>query len=162
MERKITIKGRTGLFDVPSFSLSENEELKIVFEFPEEIRFGRYRVVTVHGTAPKKTFVLSSDKHIELSADWLNEGGTENIEFSLELLNANGTVVIKNDYCIEPLIVSRADGDFTFSAAVQRLQDSIECLEKALAEEKAVKETILKKLEDFADNGAELFPEELK
>ncbi len=162
MERKITIKGRTGLFDVPSFPLSENEGLKVVFEFPEEIRVGRYRVVTVHGTAPKKTFVLSSDKHIELSADWLNEGGTENIEFSLELLNANGTAVIKNDYCIEPLMVSRADGAFTFSAAVQKLQDRIERLEKALAEEKAVKETILKKLEDFADNGAELFPEELK
>ncbi len=173
MTRTITVKGRTGLFDTPFFLLAENEPLTVEFKFPDEIRAGRYYVLVRHGNAPKKTFVLSSDKHIELSADWLNSGGTEPVEFELQLRNLNGTVVIRSDYHVEALLITPAEGTWTATAEMQKLETKLrelestfkkklEALEAALAKEIEAKEKILAKFTDYIDNGAELFPEELK
>lgn len=126
MTRTITVNGRTGRFDVPSFTLAENEALTVTFNIVNEIRAGRYYVVVRHGTAPKKAFVLSADKSIELSAEWLNAGGTELVEFALELRNPAGTLTIKNDYVIEPLIVTSVAGKWTATAYLQKLETELE------------------------------------
>lgn len=133
MTRTITVNGRTGRFDVPSFTLVENGALTVTFNIVNEIRAGRYYVVVRHGTAPKKTFVLSADKSIELSAEWLNAGGTELVEFALELRNPAGTLTIKNDYMIEPLIVTAAAGKWTATAYLQKLEAELEELKRAVS-----------------------------
>ena len=133
MTRTITVTGRTGRFDVPSFTLAENEALTVTFNIVNEIRAGRYYVVIRHGAAPKKTFVLSADKSIELSAEWLNAGGTEPVEFALELRNPTGTLTIKNDYAIEPLIITAAAGEWTATAYLQKLEAELEELKETVS-----------------------------
>ena len=233
--RIITFTGMTGHCDVPSFTLSQNSDLKIKFVLPES-KAGLYRAVVRHGYAPVYTFAFTrSESEILLSASWLNQGGTDPLEISLKRYNDNGTVLLNGGYEIEPLDVLAEDGEFVLTAFMYKykteLQEMYEnfkgevraelerfqkeqsastemfkgdlqtrmeeteqkveafleemrtdietfkgetniCLEKTeqslneamnvLEAEKAVKEKIFEKLEDFADNGAELFPEELK
>ena len=74
MKRTITLTGRTGRLDVPSFTLAENETLTVTFNIVNEIRVGRYIVVVRHGSALKKTFALSSDNSIGGMADCRRDG----------------------------------------------------------------------------------------
>ena len=143
MERKITINGRTGLFDIPSFLLSENESLKIKIGLTNEFRVGRFRVIVRHGER-KKTFTLAKDEPIELTSEWLKQSG-ENIEFSLVFLNKTATAVLKDDYEIEPLKMETIGGNFSFTAQVQEFMakqkqqdDCISDLKKELAEVKKI------------------------
>ena len=147
MIRTITIKGRTGLFDVPSFLLSENDDLKIKFDFKDELRVGRFRVVVRHGEE-KQVFTLAKTEPIELRAEWL-KNSPENVEFSLVLLNATETAVIKDDYQIEPLKLETVDGNFTFSGLVQKLVERQDAQERALS-------LLAKRVEEYETNGIEL------
>ncbi len=133
MKRTITLTGRTGRFDVPSFLLTGNDDLKIVFSFDVQISIGRYVVIVRHGNAPKQTFSLSADKSVNLSAEWLNAGGTEPVEFSLALYNAAGTLKIKDDYLIEPLIITALQGNWTATAALQRMEAEIAKLKQTIS-----------------------------
>lgn len=151
MIRTVTIEGRTGLFSVPSFFISDNESLEIKFEFKDEIRRGRYRVVVRHGTL-KKTFSFARTDTIELSADWLKKNA-ENVEFSLVMLNATETEVIKDDYQVEPLKLETLDGNFVFTAVVQSILDKQREMDEKLNE-------IISKLIDFEENGVPLVLEE--
>ena len=150
MERKLIVKGRTGRFDVPSFILSENDDLQISVEIENEIRVGRYRLVVKHGTG-KKMFVLSSGKEIELHSEWLKQSA-ENVEFSLVLLNATETAVIKDDYQIEPLKIETVGGNFVFSSVLQEIITRQEEQEKRLAE-------MQEKLQQFEESGVPLIAE---
>lgn len=147
MIRTLTIKDRTGLFDIPSFILTETESLTIRFIFPGELRVGKYRVVVRHGRL-KKTFTLEKTGAIDLPADWLNQNA-ENLEFSLVFLNATETAVVKDDYQIEPLKLETLDGNFKFSAMVQQLVDK-------QAEQAQKIEELLNKLKTFEDAGVPL------
>ena len=134
MTRRLTIKGRTGLFNIPSFLLSENDDLTIHIEMQGEVRVGKYRIVVKQGKK-KKVFTLKQNNEITLSAEWLNlEDSTENLEFSLVLLDLDETKVIKDDYNIEPLKVERISGNFAFTAKVQAFEERQAAFEKMLAE----------------------------
>lgn len=120
MERTITINGRTGRFDIPSFILSENEPLKIFIVFEKAYRIKRYKLTIRHGDL-MKTFTLYEDNSpVELSVEWLNKNA-EDLEFSLALLDENQEKVIKDDFEIEPLKIETVGGNFQFSAMVQSL-----------------------------------------
>ncbi|MBQ7912898.1 MAG: hypothetical protein IJ308_04020 [Clostridia bacterium] len=162
MKRTITIKGREGRFDEPSFLISDNESLTIKFSFPSEIRTRRYRVVIRHGAASKMTVTLGEERSVTLSPEWLKEGGTEPVEFSLVYLNANATAVIKDDYLIEPLKIQRVDGNFAYTAVISDLCEKVAVLEDLYRKELAAKEKILVELKEYVDNGAELVPEEIE
>ena len=71
MQRTITINGRAGLFDTPSFLLTENEDLTVTVEIKNEIKVGEYYLFAVHGTAPKKAFWISDNKSVTLSSEWI-------------------------------------------------------------------------------------------
>lgn len=157
MERTITITGRTGLFDIPSFLFSENEDLSIRFDFKNEIRFKRFRVVVKHG-AQKYAFTLAKREAIKLPAEWLKLS-EENLEFSLLLLNDKETAVIKSDYQIEPLKMEKIDGNFSFTATVQ---DIYARLDKMGADLSTTNERMAKaeaKLKEFEDEGVPLITE---
>ncbi len=148
MTRALKIKGRTGLFDVPSFLVSENESLTIKLNFAEERRLGRYRLIVRHGEY-KKTFSFKKPDPIELSPEWL-KSSAENVEFSLVLLNENETAVIKDDYQIEPLKLETVNGNFTFTAILQELVSKQgEQDQKLLGLEERLKQ--------FEDEGVPLF-----
>lgn len=153
MTRILTIDGRTGLFDSPSFLLSENESLKIKLHFKDEIRTGRFRLVVKQGEL-KKTFSLSKNEEIELSPAWLTKNG-ENLEFSLVFLNATETAVIKDDYQIEPLKLETVNGNFVFSALVQNI----------IAEQKRQAEILSEmqeKLNQYEDEGVPVVLEKIE
>ena len=114
----------------------------MTFNIVNEIRVGRYIVVVRHGSALKKTFALSSDNSIDLSAEWLTAGGTEPVEFSLALYNAAGTLKLKDDYCIEPLIVTAQDGNWTATAELQKLETEITELKQTVSALSAGYETL--------------------
>ena len=120
MERILTIKGRTGYFDTPSFLVSENENLVIKINIVDEIRIGKFRLLVRHGKHVKQ-YALSKTDEITLSPVWLKMS-EENIEFSLVFLNATETEVLKNDYQIEPLKLETVDGNFVFTAWLQELE----------------------------------------
>lgn len=162
MERTITINGRAGLFDTPSFLLTENEDLTVKVEIKNEIKVGKYYLFAVHGTAPKKAFLLSDNKAVTLPAEWIKQGGETPIEFSLELRNARGTSVIRSDYEIEPLAVTTLGGDWRATAVIQGLESRVSALETELKKEIKAKEELLETFRKYVDEGIDVLPEELK
>lgn len=243
-ERKLIFTGMTGRFDVPSFTLTENSDLKITIDFSKlKSKSGLFRLFVIHGGAPGYTFAFTQKEPIiTLSSEWLKRGGTEYIEFSMKQYNDTGTILVNGGYAIEPLSVTTEEGCFVVTSVIQGLIDKVDALRTELTEamrnhedrvssclggfdertamsfsrlkeeteafksemsgrleeyrsqeaeqreafngevagrleemdgklsevlselqeEKAVKEEILAKFTDYIDNGAELFPEELK
>ena len=119
MIRTLTIKGRQGRFDEPTFILSENQSLKISVVAKDEPTLNKFKLTVRHGNM-QKTFTLSKDMVAVLTPEWLY-ANTENLEFSLAFLDMKESIVLKDDYEIEPLKIQNIDGNFTFSAEVQRL-----------------------------------------
>ena len=88
MKRTLTIKGRTGLFDIPSFIISENQNLKIAIKFATPMRAERYKLVVKHGDL-LKTYGVVYDNAITIPAEWIKQNN-ENLEFSLVFLDEKG------------------------------------------------------------------------
>lgn len=153
MERVITIVGRTGRFDEPSFLLTENEDLKIRFKFLSDKTVGRYVVVVRHGIAPKKTFSLTEDKSVLLPSDWLNKGGTDTVDFELQLLNKTETAILKSDYAVESLIVSNEYGTFKATAEMQFLERKVDELQDKINSLEQVIGKLTERVEDYENNG---------
>ncbi len=70
----------------------------------------------------------------------------ESVEFALELRNPAGTLTLKNDYTIEPLIIRAATGEWTATAYLQKLEAELEELKRAVSSlsdgYEALKETV--------------------
>lgn len=124
MNRKLTIIGTTGRFDVPSFVWTENENLSITFDILET-RAGRFYAVIRCGNRIKE-ISLAKYQTVEIPAEFIQKGGFEPLNISLEFRNASGTAVIipsdpkRGGYFIEPLYFKRAE-DCT--VAISWLQD---------------------------------------
>lgn len=149
MIRTLKIDGRTGTFDIPSFLLSENEHLTIRIVITGEIYVGKYRLIVKHGD-DKRTISLKNFPEITLPAEWLNKS-SENLEFSLVLLDVDETKVIKDDYNIEPLKIEKIGGNFAFTAQVQEFEKRQAEFDKKLVE-------LYEKLSQFEREGVELMP----
>lgn len=160
MIRTIKITGRTGRFDVPSFLLTDNEWLTLVFAFDER-RTGRYVVSLRHGNQ-KKTVYLGDEKTVELSPDWLKAGGTAPLEIDLELRTKDATLVRihsaksaedKDGFFIEPLLITETDGAFATYGLLSKIEAEVQDLKTRM-------KTAEGKLSDFEDEGVPLIPEE--
>lgn len=134
MNRKIIFKGREGYFDVPSFTLSNNESLRIEIGLPMA-RNGFYCFVARHGNELKRV-ALTSDLSVELTADWLKQGGTAPIVCELELRDRSGVVVYKK-YNVEPLEIKESDVGMEYFSAVQAIERENAELRKELGTVKA-------------------------
>ena len=71
MLRTITMHNRTGIFDIPSFLLTENEALTLKFVGLSH-RIGKYVVTIVHGKN-KKTIYLPLSFVVDISAEFLKK-----------------------------------------------------------------------------------------
>ena len=134
MIRKITFKGREGRFDVPSFTLSDNEDLRIDIALP--IEKGRVYYFKARHGAELKRVVLTSDLSVELTADWLKQGGTAPIVCELELRDRSGVVVYKK-YNVEALEIKESDVGMEYFSAVQAIEKENAELRKELGDVKA-------------------------
>lgn len=129
MNRKLTIKGTTGRYDVPSFVWSENETLSITFDI-HETRVGRFYAVIRCG---KRVMEISLAKYqtVEIPAEFIKSGGFEPLNISLEFWNASGTAVIvpsdpkRGGYFIEPLYFRRVEETTTAMAWLQDVESKI-------------------------------------
>ena len=157
MKRTITIRGRTGRYDVPSFVLAQNETLTLCFVF-EETSAGVFRAILTHGNAPKIIVSLADEKSITITPAWILKGNTEPVCVTLQMLDPSESKVIKNDYYIEPLTMIKDDeGGFEATAEMSAQSERISELEKKLQEYGKKLEEIQEKLKDYIDNGTEIF-----
>ncbi len=130
-ERTITFNGMTGRYDVPSFILSVNSDLRITIDLSPFRAAGLYRVTAIHGGAPAYVFTITAKENdIVLPAEWLNRGGVEMLELSLKQYNAAGTVLINGGYCIEPLEIVAVAGEYRATALLQASFENVERMEK--------------------------------
>ena len=134
MERTINFEGRKGRFDVPSFTLSDNENLCIKIGLPVA-RNGVYYFKARHGEELKRV-ALTSNLSVELTADWLKQGGTAPIVCELELRDRSGVVVYKK-YNVEALEIKVSDVGMEYFSAVQTIERENAELRKELGEVKA-------------------------
>ena len=129
MNRKLTIKGTTGRYDVPSFVWTENENLSITFDI-RETRAGRFYAVIRCGNRIKE-ISLAKYQTVEIPAEFIQKGGFEPLNISLEFRNASGTAVIvpsdpkRGGYFIEPLYFRRVEETTTAIAWVQDIESKI-------------------------------------
>ena len=130
MNRKLTIKGTTGRYDVPSFVWTENENLSITFDI-RETRAGRFYAVIRCGNRIKE-ISLAKYQTVEIPAEFIQKGGFEPLNISLEFRNASGTAVIvpsdpkRGGYFIEPLYFRRVEETTTAIAWLQDIESKIE------------------------------------
>lgn len=135
-ERKITFTGMTGRFDVPSFILTQNSDLRIKIDFSSlKNKSGLFSLFVIHGGAPKYTFAFTQKEPvITLSAEWLKSGGTEPVEFSMKQYNDTGTMLTCGGYVVEPLLVTEENGNFFITPFMQKLIDEVKKLRQDLTE----------------------------
>lgn len=134
MNRKIIFDGREGHFDVPVFTLSDNEDLRIQIGLPRS-KIGRYYFAARHGNESMRV-LLTSDSSVELSADWLKKGGIAPIICEIELRDRTGVVVYEK-YNVEPLEIKEADAGKEYFSTVQAIEKKYEELRKEFNEVKA-------------------------
>ncbi len=133
MQLEIIIKGREGRFNVPFFTLSDNESLHIKIGAPVQ-NIGSYYFLIQHGKAVKRE-ILNSPMTVELTAEWLKKGGTEPIVCELELRDRSGVVVYKK-YNIEALEIKESKVGTEYFAGIQKLEKENVDLRKELGEVK--------------------------
>lgn len=134
MNRKIIFNGREGRFDVPFFTLSDNESLQIEIAL-QPPKNCVYYFLARHGEALKRV-ALTGVLVVELTADWLKQGGTEPIICELELRDKSGVVLYKK-YNVEPLEIKETEPGTEYCAAVQAVEKENAELRKQLGEVRA-------------------------
>lgn len=135
-QRTIAFTGMTGRLDVPSFVLSENSDLRIALDLSGlKNKSGLFRLFVRHGGAPVYTFAFTQKEPVAtLPCEWLKQGGTEYLEFSLKQYNDIGTTLINGGYMIEPCIVTAEEGCFAVTSIIQELIDKVAALREELNE----------------------------
>lgn len=150
MLRVLKFKGLTGRYSTSSFIFAENEPLTIRFEFAEK-RYGKY-IATVACGSQKKTVMLDRNMEINVTPDFIADGGFEPVFVSLSFLNGVGDkVIIGNDpakggFFVEPLCIIKTDENTTGEAWLSKV-------EAIIAELTARVEAAERKLKQYEDNG---------
>ena len=136
MLRIINLKGRTGRFDVPSFPWTENEPLIVKIE-SNETRFGRYVLIVKCGNM-QKTVMFDKEMTVTIDPEFIKNGNFDPVYFLLEFRNAIGNKVIipndpkKNGFFIEPLYITRVEGNTTGLAWLNKIETAIAEIQETL------------------------------
>lgn len=146
MKRRIIFNGREGRFDVPFFTLSDNENLQIKIDLPV-LQNGVYYFTARHGQVSTR-LELTGNLIVELTADWLKQGGIEPILCELDIRDRSGVVVYKK-YNVEPLEIKESEAGTEYFAAVQAIERENAKLRKELGEVKAALAEVKKILENI-------------
>lgn len=156
MERTINIIGTTGIFDIPTFPLVENDDLRVKLNFINFARYGKWYLTVNCGEATKTFIITETEDSVTIPSEWIKESNGDTLEFILQLRNTRGDKVISGGYFIEPLILQETPSGTQATALLQSLRAEIAELQKTIEDEKATKAKILKKLNAFVDNGVDI------
>lgn len=160
MIRTINLKGRTGRFDVPSFLLTDSEDLTLKLN-ASDIRVGKY-VATIKLNNLRRVEYLGKDMSVTLTAEQLSAAGAGVLETCLEFRTQNGASIIipsakdendKQGFFIEPLLIEKMDDRNTAVGWLSKIEET-------LANTNARVDAIMQKIKDFEDNGVPLIFEE--
>lgn len=135
MYRKIIFNGHEGRFDVPFFTLSDNESLNIGIALSTPKDCSIY-FTAKHGEATKRV-KMSENSIVELSPDWLKQGGAAPILCEIEIRDQSGIVVYKK-YNVEPLNAKSSDIGMEYVASVQKLEEETETLKREVEKLKRI------------------------
>lgn len=130
MDRKLTIIGKTGRYDVPSFVWSRNENLCITFDI-HETRVGRFYAVIRCGNRIMERS-LAKYMSVEIPAEFIEKGEYQPLIVSLEFRNIDGDqIYISSDpkrggYNIEPLRIQRVEEGLFLVAWCQEIESKLE------------------------------------
>lgn len=116
--------------------MSENSDLRIALDLSGlKNKSGLFRLFVRHGGAPVYTFAFTQKEPVAtLPCEWLKQGGTEYLEFSLKQYNDVGTILVNGGYMIEPCIVTAEEGCFAVTSIIQGLIDKVAALREELNE----------------------------
>lgn len=157
MERIITLKGRVGRYDVPSFLYADNDVLGIRFS-TQNCTLGKYIAVASCGKL-KQALYLDKNMRIEIPADFIKRGNFQPLCISLELRTMQGDKIItpadptQGGYLIEPLYIERANNNTTAIAWLQKVEARLDEYNERLT-------AFGEKLSQFEDDGVPLIAEQ--
>ena len=129
MLRTVNFTGRTGHFDVPSFLLTENENLEIYFN-AQVAKQGVFVATIKHGSAVR-TVKLDEDKTVLITPEWLKENGEKPLEILFEMRTLDmSRVIIPNasesgGYFIEPLQILKTDDTYTAIGWLTKIENAL-------------------------------------
>lgn len=159
MIRTITMRGRTGLYDNPSFLITDNDPLTLKLNLPI-IRDGKYVAKLKHGDM-EKTVSLDKEMIVDVETEWLKKGGENPLEVFLELRDNSGTKVLirsartrtdRGGYFIEPLKIEAVDDGWSALSLLKDFESRICMLEQK-------NEELSNRIAAFEDHGVELITE---
>lgn len=157
MERIITIDGRLGRYDVPSFTYADNEPLTLRFKF-KDLRGGRYRCAVVCGDE-KKVDYLGEDNRIEIPPEFIRNGGYNPVFVYLELRHPQSNAVIisskqeEGGFFVEPLEIEQLDTNLTAKGWMSKVEGELEALLRRCV-------MLEDKVAMFEDEGVPLLPDD--
>lgn len=157
MKRVITINGREGRYDCPSFILAENQSLTISVNAPQA-RSGSYYLTYTQGER-KRTICLKGVHSVVLPAQWLLEGDDSPLLGVLELRDTMG-VAVYNRYFIEPLEVVRTKVGIECFASVQKVEAENAELRGIITEMDKRFASLELRVYEYEKNGVEIQPED--
>ena len=157
MERIITINGRLGRYDIPSFTYADNEPLTLRFKF-KDLRVGRYRCAVVCGDE-KKVEYLGENKRIEIPPEFIRNGGYNTVFVLLELRHPQSNAVIipskqeEGGFFIEPLVIEQFDTNLIAKGWMSKVEGELEALLRRCV-------MLEDKVAMFEDEGVPLLPDD--
>ena len=119
---------------------------------------GKFIAVATCGTQ-KKTVTLDESKEIEITPEFIKDGGFQPVSFLLEFRTLNDDrSIVSNDpkkggYFIEPLLIQRVDENTTAIAWLQKVESDMQALSVRIARTE-------ERLTKFEDDGIPLIFED--
>ena len=153
MRATININGLIGQWDLPTFKVSDNEDLTVAFKGLHMSQLYRYLATFTLGAA-KATITLGKDLTATVDSDFLNTQG-DTLEVFLEARSARTDRLLisadpsKGGFFIEPLKLLKYDGELTAVGMLQEIVKRSDELAERLA---AVEQT----LTEFKEGGIPL------
>ena len=153
MKATININGLIGGWDLPSFKVSNNEDLTVAFKGLHMSQLYRYLATFKLGAA-KSVITLDKDLTATLNSDFLNTQG-DTLEVFLEARSAKTDRLLisddpnKDGFFIEPLKILHFDDSLTAVGMVQEINQRYAAIEARIA---AVENT----LAEFKEGGVPL------
>lgn len=135
MERTINIEGRIGRFDIPSFTVTENERLTLHFDGLPDSTAYRFIAAFICG---EKRHIVTLDGSNRATLDYELLSGGNSIEIKLEARSSKTDKLLissnleEDGFFVEPLKIEHIDGKLTAVGWMQRIESELEAIRQRL------------------------------
>jgi hypothetical protein len=135
MERTIYFEGRIGRFDIPSFTVTENERLGLKFVGLPDSSVYRFIAAFICG---EKRHIVTLDSSNRATLDYELLSGGNSLEIKLEARSAKTDKLLissnpeEDGFFVEPLKIEHIDCALTAVGWMQRIESEIEAIRQRL------------------------------